>query len=99
MTKAAIHEAKAVMQAHLDALNERDADAITAALRIPHFRLSGDAVKVWETPDRYLTDSPRAGGGATGVIPSGVGWRRCKPLIQNRILMSRWIGSTRPVPR
>lgn len=63
MTNSAIQQAKAVMQAHLDALNARDADAIAATLHFPHFRLSGDAVKVWETPDRYLADfHARAGG-------------------------------------
>lgn len=45
-----------VMQAHLDALNARDGDAIAATLHFPHYRLTDGKLKVWEGPENYLAD-------------------------------------------
>ncbi|MCY4179991.1 MAG: hypothetical protein OXC60_01760 [Litoreibacter sp.] len=58
-----IVEARAVLDAHITALNARDAKAISATLHFPHFRLSGVTLKTWETPDSYFADfRARAGG-------------------------------------
>lgn len=53
-----------VMQAHIDALNARDEKALAATLHFPHFRLSGVALKIWDTPDSYFKDF-RARAGAS----------------------------------
>jgi len=44
------------MDAHIEALNRRDNDALTATLHFPHYRLSGTTMKVWPTADSYLAD-------------------------------------------
>ena len=44
------------MDAHIKALNDRDAAAIAATLHFPHHRLSGTAWKTWETAEHYLED-------------------------------------------
>ena len=49
-------QAFAVMHAHIDALNKRDADALSATLHFPHHRLSGVEWKTWETADHYFED-------------------------------------------
>ncbi|MEM7299475.1 MAG: hypothetical protein AAF468_00190 [Pseudomonadota bacterium] len=56
MTKTAVESAVEVMYAHLAALNSRDEDAIAKTLHFPHFRLSGNNVKIWQSPDNYLED-------------------------------------------
>lgn len=48
--------ARAVMAAHLIALNARDAGALAVTMHFPHYRLSGGVMRVWETPDTYLSD-------------------------------------------
>lgn len=54
--------ASGVMQAHIDALNARDAHALARTLHFPHYRLSGAQLKVWDTPDTYFEDfQDRAG--------------------------------------
>lgn len=56
--------ALAVVDAHMAALNARDATALAATLHFPHYRLAGGRLQVWETPDRYLADFyARAGDG------------------------------------
>lgn len=59
----AVSAAHAVMDAHIEALNKRDQAGIAATLHFPHIRLSGTALKIWETPDSYFADFlARAGG-------------------------------------
>jgi len=59
-----INAARQVMQSHIDALNAGDAKALTDTLHFPHYRLSGGALKTWETPESYLDDFyARAGDG------------------------------------
>jgi len=60
----AVAAALAVLDAHITALNARDAPAIAATLHFPHYRLSPTAMKMWETPASYLADFlARAGAG------------------------------------
>ena len=56
MSENAIQQAYLVMDAHIDALNSRDALAIAKTLHFPHHRLSGASWKTWETADHYLKD-------------------------------------------
>jgi len=61
---AAVAAAIAVLDAHIAALNARDAAALTATLHFPHYRLSPRGMKVWEAPATYLSDFlARAGDG------------------------------------
>ena len=56
--------ARAVMDAHLKALNARDRDALSATLHFPHYRLASGRMQVWETAETYLDDFfARAGDG------------------------------------
>lgn len=60
----AVQNAIAVVDAHMEALNNRDAEALAATLHFPHYRLAGSVFKVWETPATYLDDFyARAGAG------------------------------------
>ncbi|MEM7403927.1 MAG: hypothetical protein AAF458_01480 [Pseudomonadota bacterium] len=52
----AVAAAMAVLDAHMGALNARDADALNATLHFPHYRLASDRLKVWEDGDEYLAD-------------------------------------------
>ena len=62
--EVSIRAARDVMQAHIDALNGLDEKALVATMHFPHFRLSGVALKTWETPDSYFADfRARAGAG------------------------------------
>ena len=59
----AVTTALAVMDAHIAALNSREQSAIAATPHFPHIRLSGSALKIWETEDSYFADFlARAGG-------------------------------------
>ena len=63
ITDRAVAAAKAVMQAHITALNSRDQAAIAATLHFPHIRLSGTNLKIWDSEDTYFADFlVRAGG-------------------------------------
>ncbi|MEC9145461.1 MAG: hypothetical protein VYB26_03640 [Pseudomonadota bacterium] len=63
ITDRAVAAAKAVMQAHITALNSRDQAAIAATLHFPHVRLSGTTLKIWDSEDTYFADFlARAGG-------------------------------------
>ena len=63
ITDRAVAAAKAVMQAHITALNSRDQAAIAAKLHFPHVRLSGTTLKIWDSEDTYFADFlARAGG-------------------------------------
>jgi len=44
------------MEAHINALNNRDPTAIAATLHFPHHRLSGAIWKTWDTAEHYLAD-------------------------------------------
>jgi len=55
-SNAATKQALLVMDAHIKALNNRDANAIAATLHFPHHRLSGTQWKTWETADHYFKD-------------------------------------------
>ena len=52
----AVTAALAVMDDHIAALNSREQSAIAATLHFPHIRLSGSALKIWETEDSYFPD-------------------------------------------
>jgi hypothetical protein len=60
---AAITAARAVMAAHLEALNAQDSDAMAATLHFPHYRLSGGIMRVWDNADVYLADFRKRAGG------------------------------------
>lgn len=52
-----------LMQQYLDALNQRDQQALVGALHFPHYRLTDGVLKVWETEAAYFQDFlTRAGG-------------------------------------
>jgi hypothetical protein len=59
-----IAAARAVMTAHLIALNAQDADALAATMHFPHYRLSGGVMRVWGTPENYLADFHKRASGA-----------------------------------
>jgi len=67
MNKRAISASLSVMDAHIDALNSRNAQAIAATLHFPHHRLSGVEWKTWETPEHYFSDF---------LLRAGAGWNR-----------------------
>lgn len=54
--------AMSVMQAHIDALNSRDQDAILETLHFPHYRLVDGNLKVWESGASYLADFRKRAG-------------------------------------
>ena len=58
-----IAAAKAVMQAHFDALNARDEAALAATLHFPHYRLMDGVLKVWNGPETYFDDFRKRAGG------------------------------------
>lgn len=61
---AEVNEARAALDRHMSALNERNRTGLAAALHFPHFRLTGGRMKVWDRPDTYLDDFyARAGDG------------------------------------
>ncbi len=63
-TEDAIAAAKAVMAAHIEALNARDAEALAATLHFPHHRLASGRLQTWPTPETYHRDFlARAGEG------------------------------------
>ena len=64
----AVTAALAVMDAHIAALNSREQSAIATTLHFPHIRLSGSALKIWETEDSYFADFWPAPA-ATGITP------------------------------
>lgn len=76
MNEIAIQAALGVMEAHVAALNARDPQAIAATLHFPHFRLSGETVKIWDSPDSYLGDFERRAGSNWGHTK----WGRLDPL-------------------
>jgi hypothetical protein len=60
----AVQAAKAVMAAHVAALNAGDEAALAATLHFPHYRLSGGRLRTWDGPESYLADfHARAGDG------------------------------------
>jgi hypothetical protein len=61
--ETAIEAARAVMAAHLEALNAQDSAAMAATLHFPHYRLSGGEMRVWEDADIYLADFRKRAGG------------------------------------
>ena len=52
-----------VMAAHIKALNLRDEKALAATLHFPHYRLSENILKIWETPEAYFSDFRKRAGG------------------------------------
>ncbi len=56
MMKAATEQGLLLMEAHINALNKRDAKAIAATLHFPHHRLSGTTWKTWQTAEHYFED-------------------------------------------
>jgi len=60
---AVIHAARAVLDAHILALNASDEDALVATLHFHNYILTGGALKTWDTTDDYFDDfRARAGG-------------------------------------
>jgi len=60
--KAEIDAARAVLGAHIEALNNRNTVALAETLHFPHFRLSGAKLKVWPDSRAYFSDfQARAG--------------------------------------
>lgn len=60
---AAKEAALNVMESHKQALNARDEKAIAKTLHFPHYRLTGNEVKIWPDHAAYFTDfCSRAGG-------------------------------------
>lgn len=60
----AVSHARAVMAAHIAALNTGDETALAATLHFPHYRLSEGRLKTWDGPAQYLADfHARAGDG------------------------------------
>jgi len=55
------------MDAHIEALNKRDARAIARTLHFPHHRLVGVEWKTWETAEQYFEDF---------LSRAGSDWRR-----------------------
>lgn len=56
MSTEAVQQATQLMDRHIVALNNRDAEAVAATLHFPHHRLSGNSWKTWENADHYLSD-------------------------------------------
>jgi len=54
--KTAIQASMQLLDAHINALNKRDAVALAATLHFPHHRLAGTDWKTWETAEQYLDD-------------------------------------------
>jgi len=67
MNKVAIKKALLLMDAHIAALNQQDANAIAATLHFPHHRLSGTTWKTWDTAEHYFDDFLKR---------AGDGWKR-----------------------
>lgn len=62
--KEAVAAAIAVLDAHMAALNARDAAGIAATLHFPHHRLASGRLQTWPTSATYLDDFfARAGDG------------------------------------
>lgn len=59
--------AKAVLERHMEALNNRDPGALAASLHFPHYRFTGGKMKIWERPESYLADF---------FARAGEGWHR-----------------------
>lgn len=64
---AAIAAAMHVLDEHMAGLNARDRERINATLHFPHHRLSGPALKTWETGSQYFDDF---------LARAGDGWHR-----------------------
>ena len=64
------------MTRHMEALNARDPEAIAKTLHFPHYRLAGESVKIWETPDSYLKDFHTRAGDKWGHTE----WGHLNPL-------------------
>ena len=71
MGKTASDHALGVMQAHIEALNRRDAQALAATLHFPHHRLSGVQWKTWETAEHYFDDFLARAGSAWARSTAG----------------------------
>lgn len=51
-----IQAALDVMRSHIDALCSQDETAISHTLHFPHYRMSQADLKIWDTPEHYLSD-------------------------------------------
>ena len=63
MNRPSVRFALEVMDRHIEALNARDDDALVGTLHFPHIRLSGTALKIWDTPEHYFNDFLQRAGG------------------------------------
>ncbi|HUS97379.1 MAG TPA: hypothetical protein VMX97_11610 [Hyphomicrobiaceae bacterium] len=67
MTKPTLspeHAAMLVLDNHMAALNSRDEKALAETLHFPHYRLSAEGMRTWDSPDSYFKDfRARAGDG------------------------------------
>lgn len=57
-----VEAALTVMQAHIDALNNRDEEALAATLHFPHYRLVDGKVMMWESGGSYFADFRKRAG-------------------------------------
>lgn len=73
---AAIQAARAVLDAHLEALNAHDEIALADTLHFPHYRLSEGQLKVWDHPEAYFSDFRKRAGAGWGHTE----WGEITPL-------------------
>lgn len=66
-----VQAAKALMQAHLAALNAGDEDALAETMHFPHYRLSEGRLKVWDGPEVYLEEFRKRAGKTWGYTEWG----------------------------
>jgi hypothetical protein len=66
-----VEAAKAVMEAHLAALNAQDEAGLAATMHFPHYRLSEGKLKVWEGPETYLAGFRERAGKSWGYTEWG----------------------------
>lgn len=71
-----VEAAKAVMEAHLAALNAQDEAGLAATMHFPHYRLSEGKLKVWEGPETYLDGFRKRAGTGWGYTE----WGELTPL-------------------
>ncbi|MBO9448954.1 hypothetical protein J7426_01710 [Tropicibacter sp. R16_0] len=99
MSDKAIDAALDVMLRHVEALNARDPEGVAKTLHFPHFRLSGDTVKIWENHQNYMDDFHQRAGENWGHTE----WGHLKPVqssskkVHIDVLVQRFDRSSVPI--
>lgn len=75
-TQEPLAAARAVLDAHMAALNARDAAGLAATLHFPHYRLAGGKLRIWTGPETYFADF---------LARAGEGWHRSAWDFQNPV--------------